>query len=344
MSAELVGSSAMLLPEDLRAVLMRLASGEALPAIEIMRAGRYLGVVHAQAVGQLMERHSSVAVDFAVAHGQTVWHAPADGLSWQLFDPWPIVRALGLPVCYDLRQADLIAGGQGAPITSIADPTLFGLDAAVVLNLGGICNFTHWPKRNGEIRGGDLGPCNLLIDTAVARLFPGRRFDEDGQLSGGAVADAGAVERLKAAILERIGSTRSLGREQFEPAWCLEQFGRLPGGLTAAQRLASVIAAVAHAIAERLAEREIVAGTTPLIAAGGGARNPRLIDALSKAFHCELKSSQDFGLPVEVREAAAFAVLGALSQDGVPITLPSITGSDTPGVAGVWAQPDFNSV
>lgn len=47
--------------------------------------------------------------------------------------------------------------------------------------------------------------------------------------------------------------------------------------------------------------------------------------------------SDDLGIPCEAREAMGFAVLGALSQDGVPISLPRVTGATDPGVAGVWA-------
>jgi hypothetical protein len=35
----------------------------------------------------------------------------------------------------------------------------------------------------------------------------------------------------------------------------------------------------------------------------------------------------------------AFAVLGALAQDGVPISLSQVTGATRPGRAGAWAFP-----
>jgi 1,6-anhydro-N-acetylmuramate kinase len=44
-------------------------------------------------------------------------------------------------------------------------------------------------------------------------------------------------------------------------------------------------------------------------------------------------------IPCEAREALCLAVLGALTQDHVPITHRKITGACSPGSAGVWAYP-----
>ena len=351
MRAELVGMVSRPLPGDLRRVLLAMAGGEAQRPIDFLRAARHLGVVHAEACAAALAEHGrGLAVDFVVAHGQSIWHAPEDRLSWQLFDPWPIVRALGLPVCYDLRQADLIAGGQGAPITPIADPILYPLPRGLVLNLGGIVNFTHWsePPADGAgpvIVGGDVGPCNLLIDPAVGLLFPGETMDRDGRLSGEAAADPALVGSLIEAVDAARGGARSLGREQFDVRWIGRQLERHGGEASAATRLASVIAATAE-----VAARQIVAAVgggaawagaagVGVIAAGGGARNPRLLRELGRCLGREVTGSGELGWPVEAREAAGFAVLGALSADGVSVTLPAVTGAESPGVAGVWAYP-----
>ncbi|MBL8998843.1 MAG: hypothetical protein JNL44_16135, partial [Gemmatimonadetes bacterium] len=46
------------------------------------------------------------------------------------------------------------------------------------------------------------------------------------------------------------------------------------------------------------------------------------------------------GVPVQAREAMCFAVLGALCQDRVPITLSSVTGVPSPSpVSGAWCFP-----
>ena len=46
----------------------------------------------------------------------------------------------------DLRQADLATGGEGAPITPLADWILLrGAQRRAVVNLGGYCNVTVLP-------------------------------------------------------------------------------------------------------------------------------------------------------------------------------------------------------
>src|SRR5262249_15695302 len=139
MRAQFIGMVSRPLGE-LREELRHFASGGAAEPIRFMRAARRLGELHADAVAALCAQEGCKDLDFVVAHAQTIWHAPDDpvtrgsggggggveaGVSWQLFDPWPIVRRLQVPVCYDLRQADLIAGGQGAPITPISDWVMY---------------------------------------------------------------------------------------------------------------------------------------------------------------------------------------------------------------------------
>ena len=109
-------------------------------------AARLLGLVR-RPLGSLAARFASGAIDLVAAHGQTICHAHRRGLTLQLLDPWPIARRLRVPVVHDLRRADLAAGGEGAPITPLADWVLFrstGEDRTVV-NLGGIANLTLLP-------------------------------------------------------------------------------------------------------------------------------------------------------------------------------------------------------
>ncbi len=128
---------------------------------------RDAALLHVEAVRALgCER-----LDLVVAHGQTVYHAPP--LSWQLCAPGPIAHALQVPVLCDLRSADIAAGGQGAPITPIADHILFrhAREARAVVNLGGFCNITTLPAGDDatRVRGGDVCACNQVAGRHRAR-------------------------------------------------------------------------------------------------------------------------------------------------------------------------------
>lgn len=323
----------------LRDELSRMAQGKASAPIEYLRAARGLGALHAQAVRALCEAALAKGVkpDFVVAHGQTVWHAPDESLSWQLFDPWPIVHEVGVPVCYDLRQADLIAGGQGAPITPMADRYLYPCEdeSRLVVNLGGVCNVTYLPcDPAGEIRGFDAGPCNILLDGLARRLFDGLAFDRDGQRAARGRVNLNVYESLARHPFFTAKTRRSTGREDFNDAWLDSLCAELRTRMDAHDTLAGAVEAVARVLANTSDDFAV----HRVVLAGGGARNRYLVERITRACkHTRVTLSDALGIPCEARESAAFAVLGALSQDGVPITLPGITGADRPGVAGCWA-------
>ncbi len=325
--------------------------------IEFMRLAREIGFVHADAVEQLIKRQgpNHPPIDFVVAHGQTIWHAPDNpvtGLSWQLFDPWPIAHKLKLPVCYDLRQADLVAGGQGAPITPMADMVMYGhaSRSRLIVNLGGIINVTFLPAAPtpDQIAGGDVGPCNIMLDGLAQRLLD-RPYDEHGDVARRGTVDFAFMKKISELTDDATrdhdvddapptdNEPQSLGREQFSEHW-LEDMCNIASdrGLNDAGTLATAAQYVAHAI------REIAKQHQPddIILAGGGANNLHLASCIAQSYvNATTQVSDDLGIPVEAREAMAFAILGALSQDGLPITLPQITGSTNPGRAGVWAYP-----
>ena len=334
MDAALVGMHSVPLAATLRDTLSALANGTPHTPLQIMRAARHLGVVHAQAVATLLARHRGVRCDFVVAHGQTIWHAPADRLSWQLFDPWPLVRTLGRPVCHDLRQADLVAGGEGAPITPLADWVLYRRRADAVINLGGIANLTLLHDDPARIEGSDRGPCNLLLDGLCRVLFE-EPFDVDGRHAASGKVDADLLYVLSDALDEqRRGG--SMGREQYSDRW----IGTLAGRCTKAAGAYDILRTATHVVAVDIAAAPLARGCRRWVAAGGGARHPVLLHDLREAAgSASVVASDELGIPCEAREAMAFAVLGALSQDGVPITLPRVTGATSPGVAGVWAFP-----
>jgi 1,6-anhydro-N-acetylmuramate kinase len=341
MQAQLLAHHAAPLPDDLRRTLTSLASGNANEPITIMRAVRTLGEIHADGIDHLLAGGLvpplDQPLDFITAHGQTIWHAPDDEAgpkSWQLFDPWPMVHRLKAPVCYDLRQADLIAGGQGAPLTPIADWVMYRQHANVIANLGGVLNTTQLGDHPSVITGGDLYPCNLLLDGLCKRYFD-KPYDTDGALAGRGKLVPAYVDVIYAAVEEAIDGRESLGREQFSHAW----FDRLIETIGETKSPEDVLHTAARLVAVQLGGEFREAGVPQdrLVLAGGGAKNKTLVKLIEELGYRDVCLSDDLGIPCEAREAMGFAVLGALSQDGVPISLPQVTGATDPGVAGAWA-------
>jgi 1,6-anhydro-N-acetylmuramate kinase len=275
-------------------------------------------------------------LDLIVVHGQTIYHE--ERVTWQLFNPWPVVAAMRVPVVFDLRWADMAGGGQGAPITPLADHIVFRDSARmqVVVNLGGFANYTWLPatQNHGEaalasIRGGDICVCNQLLD-AVAMMVMNQPYDADGAVAmSGRIVDE-PFQLLMQILLAQADGGRSLGTgdEVFE--WVTLH----RDDLSAADLARTACAAIAQTICRTIGPAD------HLILAGGGVFNLALLHEIRHSFIGPVVLSDELGVPVQYREAMEMAILGALAADGVPITLPQVTGrANDVARAGCWVYP-----
>jgi anhydro-N-acetylmuramic acid kinase len=313
--------------------LRELADQHPVTAAEIASLSHDFALLHAQALKELCAAEGR-RPDLVCIHGQTVFHKPP--LSWQLMQPGPIAHALRCPVVYDLRAADLAAGGQGAPITPIADYILYASpeEPRDIVNLGGFCNITHLPQRTGssdlaQIRGQDVCACNQVLD-AVSRATTGEPFDDMGMLAMTGDPDPRALNDLMALLQRQSQSGRSLGTGDELLSWIEAEKSR-----HSAQNLAATAAqAVGRTIARHLPHATLLAG--------GGARNNGLVMAIKVHASGHIIEATDSAakVPGPYREAACFAILGALCQDRVPITLPQVTHVQAPApISGHWVLP-----
>ncbi len=320
---------------DLAVALRALASGERMAAGEVAQMALELGTRLAEAAGMLAMRLGRGAPALIAAHGQTVFHDPPR--SWQLINAAPIAK-LGCPVVFDLRAADLAAGGQGAPITPLADFVFFRDEShgVAVVNLGGFCNVTVIPERagrpledwSGEVEGMDVCACNHVLD-AVARRALARPFDENGGAAASGTAHEKARDELAAALRAQAGVGRSLGSGDEAGAWVDRWSDRMEGKDLAASAAEAVGAVIGGAVKKRSPKTVMVAG--------GGAHHARLVEAIGRACGAKVERTDIAGVPIGAREAASMAALGALCADGVAITLPRVTGVSRPApLSGVW--------
>ncbi len=325
--------------------LRRLASQEPFSAGTICGLAHQLADFHASAIRHVL---AGERADLIAAHGQTVFHRPPR--SWQLLNPAPLAHVLHTPVVFDLRAADLAAGGQGAPITPLADYILFRAEAAAraIVNFGGYCNFTLLPRAitsagNHEraidaIRGGDICACDQLLD-GLARTLLREPFDADGRRAAAGTAHAEPRDSLVDLLRSQARTGRSLGTGDELAGWAESYRDRFP----AEDLLRSACEALAEVIVEAIegvAAAAPAGGVDEYLLAGGGVKNQALCAAFTARCRGRTALSDAAGIPAAHREAAGIAVLGALCQDRVPITLPAITGTPAPApLSGVWVFP-----
>lgn len=306
-------------------------------AKEIAKIAHSLAILHLNALKEIIGNEK---IDLVSVHGQTVYHAPP--LSLQMINPTPIAVGLNVPVVTDLRAADLAHGGQGAPITPIADFLLYRSFAKIccIVNLGGFCNLTLLPKcpkkipKNiqsliSQIRGQDVCACNQILDAIARRLFR-VPLDVDGARSFKGSIKSKPFVQLESRLKTQAARGRSLGTgDELISDW-LDQFGNKYSPEDLAR---SACAAIASAIVSKCSLSDCI------ILAGGGVKNKTLVEEIQKRSKIPVELSDKNGIPSTHREAAAMAVLGALCRDRVPITLPQVTGVLSNSISGVWALP-----
>jgi anhydro-N-acetylmuramic acid kinase len=291
------------------------------------------------------------AVDLIGSHGQTLYHhcglPGAARCSLQLGDPDQIAERTGLPVIGEFRSRDVAAGGEGAPISPLADRILFAPRAdqpqgrRVVVNLGGIANVTVLDDDPAEIHGFDTGPANSLIDRLAFILSGGTlRYDRDGQLATkGTINEPLLQKLLDDDSFLRKPPPKSTGFERYGDAFLAE--AAAAHGHYDADLMTTLTEFSARCLARALVD--FVACDRPIaevILAGGGVRNGALrsrIEALVAP--TAVRRSDDLGVPADAREGMVFAVLANEALLGNATALPSVTGARRPVILGRLAFP-----
>jgi anhydro-N-acetylmuramic acid kinase len=272
--------------------------------------------------------------DLVCSHGQTVFHWVEEGNArggLQLGNLWSLTERTGTPVLNDVRAADIAAGGQGAPMVPVLDVLLLaGRSRAAALNLGGIANMTVVDPA-AEPYAYDLGPANALVDLAVVRMTGGtERYDRDGQYAARGQVDEGLLTDLLDEPYYRQPAPKSTGKELFHDAYLEAPLTRHPG-VDGPDLVATLTELTARVVAHELQTARL----TGVFASGGGTSNPVLMQRIqANAPGIRLGTIDELGVPSDVKEALAFALIGYLTAHDLPGNVPSCTGAAGPRVLG----------
>lgn len=319
-------------PADLRADLQRLLADPSVAERDpLADLDARVTAAFTQAIAGFMaaEGLDRARVDVIGLHGQTVYHRPERRFTRQLGRGADMAKALGIPVVDAFRQADVKAGGHGAPFAPLYHAALAARlpRPLMVLNLGGVGNVTYLGR--DEVIAFDTGPASALIDDLVLRRF-GVPYDEGGRIAASGAVDQAALAELMANPFFDAPPPKSLDRQDFHARAAI--VSKLPDRDAVATLAAFTIESVAAAL------RHVPEPAARWLVTGGGRRNAAFMAGLARRLGAPVEPVEAEGWDGDLIEAQCFGYLAVRSTLGLPLSLPTTTGVPAPMTGGVlWA-------
>ena len=344
---KLLGHSEYPYPQNVRKFVLSAMNSTRTSVADLARLNFLLGELYADAVLAAQKRFR-IKAQLVGCHGQTLYHQGEPGsflgrklaVTWQSGEGAILAARLGIPVVSDFRPADMAAGGKGAPLVPFLDFLLYreARVGRIAQNIGGIANLTAIPGASlQQVTAFDTGPGNMVIDAVTERLFH-QAYDRDGQIAAaGRVLDRVVKENLRTPFFRR-KPPKTAGREEFGRDFARELI-RHCGRVNAADIVATATALTAKSIADAL--QRFVLGRRgnyrDFVVSGGGTHNATLMAMLANELGplgLQIRYSDEFGMPSEAKEAAAFALLAYQTWNHRPSNVPAATGAKRPAILG----------
>src|SRR5277367_376303 len=335
-------------PAPVRRAILKTMNAKMASVADLARLNFLLGELYAEAIAKTANKHR-VKPDLVGCHGQTMYHQGTPkrflgrqiAVTWQTGEGAMIAARLGVPVVSDFRPADMAAGGKGAPLVPFLDYALYRHPriGRIAQNIGGIANLTAIPAAASlqQVIAFDSGPGNMVIDAVMENLFS-RSYDRNGKVAAsGQVLDEVVTKLLRAAFFKQ-KPPRTAGREEFGREYAV-RFLQACRGASRPDIVATATALTARSI-KAAVQRFVLKprqNYQDLIVSGGGAKNPTLMAMLHNEMSqlgIALRSSDEFGIPPEAKEAVAFALLAYETWHRRPSNVPSATGAKQPAILG----------
>lgn len=271
------------------------------------------------------------------SHGQNVWHEPSgeSPMSLQSGRGDLIAKNTATTVVANFRNADVMAGGQGAPLAPLLHQNLFRSETEdrAILNIGGIANLTVLPSQ-GAVTGFDCGPGNCLMDAWTNRHLQ-KSYDDNGRWAAKGDIDPDLLSRMLADPYFKQRPPKSTGVEYFNITWLTDLLGdRKP-----AER--DVQATLAELSAQSIARSLENAGLPRrLLVCGGGVHNAFLMRRIAASLpDVVVEPTSRHGADPNWVEGLLFAWLARERLNEKVQDTPPITGANQPILLGDIYEP-----
>lgn len=301
-----------------------------------------IGSLHAEMILQAIEFWGVKPedIDVIASHGQTIFHAPVSlhqmpdypNATLQIGDGDHIAVKTGIVTISDFRQKHIAAGGEGAPLAVYGDYLLFSQkgEDRVMLNIGGIANFTYLPGDNdaAKVFSTDVGPGNTLMDQFVQRNYKGLYFDENAAISSvGMVNDSLLKELLRNDFLIA-GFPKTTGPELFNLKYLQNAQERSNTTNLSNEDVMATLCRFSSQVIVNAIKTCFESNLSPAIyMSGGGMHNPLLVKQLKDGLpEAKFYTTDDLQINPDAKEAVLFAVLANETLMGTAIDFGNRTG------------------
>lgn len=289
--------------------------------VDLNEIDKAFGVLYAIKVRNFLKEFSIQKVDFIASHGHTILHNPLHKKTIQIGSGKILSSFTNLTVVSNFRIADVLAGGQGAPLVPVCDAFFFN-NYHACLNIGGIANISY--VLNGKRLGFDVCPANQLFDSLAQKR--NKTFDDKGKIAKSGKVHRGLLTTLSKKKFFSQHPPKSLDNAYIEKTFLKTIYETR---CSVADKMRTVNECFAMEIASTISKHAELENIHPahykLLVTGGGAYNTFLIRQIEKFAGIKIQLPDDD--TIQYKESLAMCLMGVLRLENKTNFLPSVTGA-----------------
>lgn len=328
--------------DEMRDRILKLSDPKTSNIMDLTSLNLELGYVFSGVVSRMLQASSfSGKLDFIASHGQTIYHIPKAILgqirsTLQIGDPSPIAFDHEVPVIFNFRMMDIVAGGEGAPLVPYTEMVLYHNPnkTRLLQNIGGIGNVTILDKTASleDVWAFDTGPGNMMMNAAVEYYYK-EAYDKDGNYGRQGKIIPEIYDELCKDPYLTIEPPKSTGREHYTKEFVDSICSRYDDANSV---ITTLTAYTAYSIAQSYKDYIFIKHEVDeIILAGGGAYNPLLVEMIQDMLpDYKVMVQEDLGFSSDAKEAIAFALLGHATLNREANNAPRATGANQPVILG----------